>query len=329
MQGIIGIPSGWGQGRRSPVQTANGRQWAGVLRVVTAAAAMGTLGPVSARAYAEGIAPPTLSALRAGIGALILAALVWSGRQPSVRLRELPRRQQGLLALAVVANGLMNLALFLAFGAMAVGLVMILYYCYPVLVALLAAGLGREPLTRQRLVALGIAGLGLMLVLGNQLGPDAHATAAGVALAAAAAIGHAIYLVTIRGGFDAVPTVQATSLVLAGGLVISGSAAVATQGVGLVGPWLASPVALLAIACVATVGALPKAWIIGGVRIIGGTRAAICMLVEPAVAVGVAALALGQDLTVVELAGGAFVLTAVVVVQLPRATPPLEVVSAA
>ncbi len=312
------------------MQPSNGRQLSGVLRVLTAAAAMGTLGPISAKAYGEGITPPTLSALRAGIGAAILALLVWSGRQPSVVLRDLPRRQQALLAVAVVANGVMNLALFLAFGAMAVGLVMILFYCYPVLVAVISAALGRERLTRVRVAALAVAGFGLLLILGNQLGPEAHATAVGVALAGVAAVGHAIYLVAIRGGFDAVPTVQATSLVLAGGLVISGSAAIATQGADVAGPWLTSPLAWLAIACVATFGALPKVWVIGGVRIIGSTRAAVSMLVEPAVAVIVAALALGQVLSVVELAGGVLVLAAVVLVQLPpRSAPVRQAVSAA
>lgn len=311
------------------MQPPNGGQVGGVLRVLAAAAAMGTLGPVSAIAFAEGIEPSTLSALRAGIGAAILGALVWSGREPSVRLATLPGRQRLLLGVAVTINGVMNLALFLAFGAMAVGLAMILFYCNPVLVAVISAAMGREPLTRLRLVALAVAGAGLVLILGNQLGAAAHATAAGIALATFAAGCHAVYLTVIRGGFDAVPATQATSLVLAGGLVISGSAAVAMYGTGIAGPWLASPVALLAIGCVATVGALPKAWILGGVRRIGSTRAAICLLLEPAVAVVVAAVALGQVLTVAELAGGALVLIAVVLVQLPARVPARAALSAA
>jgi drug/metabolite transporter (DMT)-like permease len=322
MQGIISRRVDPDQSRRSSPATPHAGQLGGVLRVLAAAGAMGTLGPVAATAYGEGIAPPTLSALRAGIGAAILAALVLAGRQPAVSLARLPRRQLALLALAVVANGLMNLALFLAFGAMAVGLAMILFYCNPVLVAIISAALGREALTPVRVLALGVAGAGLALVLGSQLGPDAHATAAGVALASAAALGHAIYLVAIRNGFDDVPTVQATSLVLAGGLIISGTAALLAEGAGVLGPWLGSPAAWLAIACVATVGALPKVWVIGGVRIIGSTRAAVCMLVEPAVAVVVSAVALGQLLTVLELGGGVLILTAVVLVQLPSRPVP-------
>jgi drug/metabolite transporter (DMT)-like permease len=300
-----------------------GRQFGGLLKVLAAAAALGTLGPVAALAYGEGVEPATFSALRAGIGAAILGALVLSRRQPSVSLARLAPRQRALLALAVAVNGLKNLVLFFAFGAMAVGLVMVIFYCYPVLVALMSAALGRERLTPVRILALAFACAGLALVLGNQLGPEAHATAAGVALAGIAATCHAVYLVAIRGGFDDVPAVQTTSLVLAGGLAISGTAALVIEGAGVAGEWLSSPVAWAAIVCAGTFGAaLPKVWVIGGVRLIGSTRTAVAMLVEPIVAVVVAAVALGQQLTVLELAGGAAILVAVVLVLLPpRASP--------
>ena len=298
-------------------------QLGGLIKVLTAAAALGTLGPVAALAYAEGLEPATFSALRAGIGAAILGALVLSRRQPSIGLARLAPRQRALLAVAVAVNGLMNLVLFFAFGAMAVGLVMIIFYCNPVLVALLSAALGRERLTPVRIFALAVAGAGLALVLGSQLGPEAHATAAGIALAGTAATCHALYLVTIRGGFDDVPGVQATALVLAGGLAISGTAALLIEGGGVVGEWLASPLAWAAILCAGTFGAaLPKVWVIGGVRRIGSTRTAVAMLMEPVVAVVVAAAALGQELTELELAGGAAILVAVVLAQLPPRTSP-------
>lgn len=318
MQAMIERSAMRAQGRRSHPHPTDGRRIGGLTRVVAAAATMGTLGPIAAIAYAEGLQPAALSTLRAAIGAAILGALVLAAVQPSVRLASLPRRQAAVLALVIVTNGLTNLLLFLAFGAMAVGLVMVVYYCYPAIVAALAAGLGREPLTPVRIVALASAGAGIALVLGGQLGPDAHATVAGVVLALTAATCHAIYLVAIPRGFDAVPTVQATALVLTGGVVISGAAALLLGGSGVIGGWVASPVAWLAIAAAGTVGALPKVWIIGGVRRIGSsTSAAVAMLVEPIVAIVVAAVVLGQALTAVELAGAAAIFAAVVLAQLP------------
>ncbi len=56
---------------------------------------------------------------------------------------------------------------------------------------------------------------------------------------------------------------------------------------------------------------------IGGVRLIGSTRAAVALLIEPVVAVVVANLVLGQQLSAAELAGGAAILAAVVLAQRP------------
>jgi len=297
----------------------------GVLKVLAAASLMGTLGPLAAVAYGVGVGPATFSALRAGIGAAILGGLLAVHRQPSVELRRLPAGQRTRLALAVVVNGIMNLALFIAFDAMAVGLVIVVYYTYPALVAGMSAVLGRERLTPTRMVAIVVASSGVVLLIGAQLAPDAHATGAGLALAGVAATGQAVYLVVIRGGFDDVPGVQATSLVLAGGLLISGAAALLMQGGDMIGPWVASPVAWMAIVGAGTFGAAPKVWVIGGVRIIGSTRAAVAMTVEPVVAVMVAALALDQRLTELELIGGAAILVAVVLAQRPVEGSPARV----
>jgi drug/metabolite transporter (DMT)-like permease len=285
--------------------------------VLATAAALGTLGPVAGLAYREGVDPAAFSALRAGVGATVLGTLILARRLPAVGLGVLSRRQAALLLLAVAVNGLMNLVLFAAFGAMAVGIVMAVFFTYPVQVAVMSAALGREPLTRGRVVALVLACAGLALVLGSQLGPEAHATVAGLALAALASTCHAVYLVAIRGGFDRVPAGQVTTLVLAGGLVISGIPALLLAGEGA-GEWLSSAPAWAAILCAGTLGAaLPKVWVVGGVRLIGSTRAAIAMLLEPVVAVGVSAVVLSQLLTPGELAGGLAILVAVIVAQRP------------
>jgi drug/metabolite transporter (DMT)-like permease len=296
----------------------------GVLRVLIAASALGTLGPVAGLAYDAGAQPATFSALRAAVGAAVLGLLLITGGQPRVRLATLPRRQLAMLALAVAVNGVMNLMLFLAFGAMTVALVMVIFFTYPVQVALMAVALRRERLTRRRVAALALAASGLALVLGSRLGPDTQATLAGVLLASGAAVCHAVYLIAVRDGFPRVPPVQATSLVLAGGVVVSGTAAIIAGGPGLVGPWASSPVAWAAILFAGTMGAaFPKVWVMAGVRAIGSTRAAVLMLMEPVTAVVVAAVVLAQSPTPTEVLGGGAVLLAVLVVQ--RHDPSAEV----
>jgi drug/metabolite transporter, DME family len=296
----------------------------GSAQVLAAAAMMGTLGPVSGLAYRTGIAGPTLSAMRAGVGASILWVLIAARRQPAIRLRSLDRGEQTMLAAAILVNGLMNLALFVAWGLMTVALVTVVFYTYPLLTAVGSAALGRERLTPPRIAALAVAGFGILLVLGDQVGPDAQASVGGVALAFAASICHASYLIIVKGGFDRVPAAQATACVLSGGFLISGTAALAMFGAGALGGWVTSPVAWAAILFIGSFGAaIPKIWVISGVRVVGATRAAILMLAEPITAVIVAAIVLGQTLTIQQVVGGALILAAVVLVQ--RRDPGIEV----
>jgi drug/metabolite transporter (DMT)-like permease len=166
---------------------------------------------------------------------------------------------------------------------------------------------------------------GLALVLGAQVGPDANATPAGVVLAAVAALCHAAYYLVVRDGFPHVPAVQATSLVLAGGFVIGGVAALATLGTGVAGTWMADPTAWAMILIAGTIGAaFPKVLVIRAVRAIGGTRASLVALLEPVTGVVIATLALGQTLEPQEIAGGVAILIAAAIVQrrVPEPAPP-------
>ncbi len=284
--------------------------------MVVASVSFGILGPVASIAYTTGLPPTVFTALRAAIGATILGVLVALGTQPRVRLGDLPLREQRMLAAAVVLNGFQNLALFLAYGQMSVALVLIVFYLYPVIVTAASAATGRDRLTPLRVGALALAMVGLALVLGAQVGPDAHATPAGVALAAFAALCHAGYYLVVRDGFPHVPAVQATSLVLAGGFVISGVVALATLGTGVADAWVVDPTAWVMILVAGTIGAaFPKVLVIRAVRAIGGTRASLVALLEPVTGVVVATLALGQTLEPQEIVGGMAILVAAAIVQ--------------
>jgi DME family drug/metabolite transporter len=288
----------------------------GIIDMLVASVSLGTLGPVASLGYQAGLAPATFGALRAAIGAAILGTLTATGRQPRVRLRSLPKRQALMLALAVLANALQNLFLFFAYDEMAVAPVLMLFWLNPGIIAVASAVLGRERLTGTRVAALALAGAGLVLVLGGQASGDALVTLAGVVLACLAAACHATYYLVVRDGFPDVPAVQATSLVLAGGVLISGVVAVTVEGLAIDGGWLTTPAAWAAIIVAGTLGAaIPKVLVIRGVRTIGSTRAALVALVEPVTGVVVAAVVLGQTLSPAQIAGGMAIFVAAAVVQ--------------
>lgn len=291
---------------------------AGVLYALGAGVALGTLGPVSNIAYAAGMGSPTFAALRATIGALVLFAL--AGRdERRVDLRSLSRREQGTLLLTAAAQACLSLSLFAAYGSMSVALVLAVYFSYPVLVAGMSIALGRERLTLVRAIALVIALGGLLVIVLGRLGPDAHASLAGLAFAAIAAVCQATYLVASRNGFTRVPSTQAVTVILAGAAV--GIWAVALPADGLSGKllaWAGEPSAWLAVLFAGAIGAgLAKVWLLKGVRRVGGTRSSVLMLAEPVTGVLLAALLLSQPIGLPELIGGAGVLVGAVLAQRP------------
>ena len=223
---------------------------------------------------------------------------------------------------AIASNATMNLTLFLAFGAMTVPLVMAVYYTYPVLVAVAAIALGLERARPSRIAALALATAGLVLVLAVEIGPDASVSAPGIALGFVAAACQATYFLVSRRGYDAVPPEQATSLILAGGAVLSGLMALTVGGgIGDAG-WLRSPEAWLAILWAGTVGAaVAKVLLLVGIRRIGSTRAAVVMLAEPVIGVALAVVVLAQPLAPQQVVGGIAILVAAWIVQRPSGRP--------
>ena len=302
----------------------------GVLYAIGAGVALGTLGPVSNIAYAAGMGSPTFAAMRATIGALVL--LAFAGRaERRVSLRSLSRREQGTFALTAAAQACLSLALFAAYGAMTVALVLAVYFSYPVLVAGASVALGRERLTATRVASLGVALAGLLVIVLGRMGPDAHVSLPGLALAAVAACCQATYLVASRNGFTRVPSTQAVTVILAGAALAIWAVALPVDGVsGRLTAWVAEPSAWLAILFAGAVGAgLAKVWLLKGVRRVGGTRSSVLMLAEPLTGVLLAAFLLGQPIGLPELLGGAGVLVGAILAQRPAAATAERVTAAA
>jgi len=136
-----------------------------------------------------------------------------------------------------------------------------------------------------------------------------------VSIVAVVVVGAAYYLV-VRDGFPHVPAIQATSLVLAGGFLISAVVALATLGPGVMGTWVTDPTAWAMILIAGSIGAaFPKVLVIRSVRAIGGSRASLIALIEPVTGVVVATLALGQMLEPREIVGGMAILAAAAIAQ--------------
>ena len=159
---------------------------AGVVFIVASAVCYGAM-PILARvAYTSGVSPITLLFLRFAFASPVMLALV------AARGSTLPRGK-ALLAL-VGLGGLVYVAqalcYFTALTRAPASLVALILYLYPVIVAVGASLIYRERFTLTKGIALGLAVAGAALMIGFVMG----GTPAGVALAVAAAVIYAIYI---------------------------------------------------------------------------------------------------------------------------------------
>jgi DME family drug/metabolite transporter len=298
----------------------------GTLAVIAAASGFGLLGVLSRFSYDAGLTPLSFVAWRASFGLAVILVVVAARSRAGTRLvdlRRLGRDDAVGLAIAIAAAFSLNLAMFVAFDLTAVAIVLLAFYTYPALVAVVAVALGHERLDGLGWTALVLAVGGMVLVVAGGLGDGAVASIdpLGVALGLAAAACQTVFVTISRGRFRSVPSEQAMGWVL---LVtaVACSAAVVIGG-GDLGLPVRSGQALVLVAIAGIVAAgIPSVLFLAGLRIIGGTRAGILMLIEPLVGVTLAAILLAEGLRPVQILGGMAILGAAVLLQ--RSAPPGE-----
>ncbi|MGX5655313.1 EamA family transporter [Geodermatophilus nigrescens] len=291
----------------------------GLALCLLSAACFGAMGVFGKLAYAAGVGPEALLALRFLLAALLLAGVL--ALRPGLRSGGPgPRRPLGrrllLTALALGAVGYATQATlyFTALERIDASLVALVLYTYPALVTLAAVLLGRDRLTPARAAALLVASGGTLLVLLGAGGVRFDGT--GVALAFGAAVTYTCYILVADTVVHRLAPVVLSALVMAGAAVALTGRAV-TGG----GPDLGfGPAGWLWVGCIAVVSTVVAMLaFFAGLRRTGPSTAAILSTAEPLVTAALAAVTLGESLTPVQLAGGLLVLASVVVVQLrPR-----------
>jgi drug/metabolite transporter (DMT)-like permease len=286
---------------------------AGVLLCVSSAAAFGAMGIFGKLAYEDGATVGTLLVTRF----VLAAALFWllTASLGGVReLRSLPRRDVVIaFLLGAVGYGAQAGCYFAALDRIDASLLALLVYTYPALVTVVAIALRREPASRRTGAALGLASLGLVLVLAGAAAGTLDAVGTGLGLAAA--VSYTTYILISDGVATRVGPVLLSTLVCSGAAV---SLTLVSVAGGDLRPGRVSATGfgwLSAIAIVSTVGAIGLFF--AGLRRVGPSAASILSTVEPVVTVGLAFAVFGESLGPVQLVGGALVLSAVVAVRAP------------
>jgi drug/metabolite transporter (DMT)-like permease len=255
-------------------------------------------------AYRNGVSVTTLLALRFAIAAFAFWAIVAARRplSPPARGALLSGLALGAVGYAAEAG-----AFFAALTRLDASLTSLLLYTYPAIVFAAAVALRRERADTRRISALALATAGAALVLVG--GGTGALDPLGVALALGAAISYSAYILLADRVLERLDPFVLSALISTGAAASFAAVGAASGSLDLhLAPaawaWIG------ALALVSTVVAI-SAFLVGLPKV-GPATASIVSTIEPVVTVGLAMAVFGERLAGVQVAGGALVLIAVI-----------------
>jgi drug/metabolite transporter (DMT)-like permease len=286
----------------------------GGLLVALGAALFGSIVVIGRTQTVRALPVASLLGVRFAVAALLLAVILGASRQV---LRPGPGEWMPLLVIGALGYGVESGLFFLALERGTAATVTLLFYTYPVWVAMLSAALGMGVpglLVGGALVA-AVAGSGL--VVGASGGLDI--TAAGISFALASAVTISFFLVGLERWVRRTPPLVSSMWV-----AISASAALASAAVATGAGFPTGAEAWLAVVGmgVLTSGAFTLVFL--GVRRLGAVRASIVASLEPVLAAVLALVFLGEALRLGVIGGGALILGGAVAASMARGRPEPE-----
>jgi drug/metabolite transporter (DMT)-like permease len=283
-------------------------RFTGIAFIVASALAFGAMAVLARVAYADGADTPTLLALRFSIAAICLAAIARARGVAVPRGRDLA----AVVALGGVGYGSQAATFFTALTLAPAGLVALLLYLHPALVAVLAVLLLKERMNTAKLAALVMALAGMTQTVAPALTGEAADAfprlPLGIALGLAAAAIYSVYIIV-----GTRLTTRVAPLALST-VVVASAAVVFTTAAAIKGPQfpqsLAGWSAVAGIALISTVAAITLFF--AGLARIGPTRASTLSTIEPVFTIVLAWLLLGERVGAIQAVGGGLILAAVV-----------------
>jgi drug/metabolite transporter (DMT)-like permease len=280
---------------------------------------------VTRNADALGMGALPFIAWRGALATVALLPIAWlatrSRRTGSQSARLPPNRRRALIAACLIGAAL-NIAMFEAFLLTTIAVALICFYTFPAIVTIAAVPFYGERIDRIRASALILSAVGLVLVVLVPVlnSAEVRIDPLGVALAFGAALCQASFILIVGRGFHPMPAPRvAVYALFAAGAAALVLAVVAGDVDGLLLPFQDSRSWAWILAGGITGAAIPTTAFIAGIGLIGPSRAAIMMTIEPLVGVGLAAAFLGERPAPIQLLGGAAVLVAAAILQVaPR-----------
>lgn len=280
---------------------------------------IGVLGYVMLPVWIRNVQPSGLQPLDIAVWRFLFAApLMWL----LIAVLRTPQPQKPLPRMGLLGLGLLlmlsALAVFFGLQRVPASTFIVLFYTYPAMVALINLALG-ERLPLQSWLALALTLTGVALTVPDFGAGLTSEMTAGILIAFFNAFSVALYFVLngrLLKGHNA--TLRASAWAISGACVSILLVTVVRGGV-LLPPDTNTWLLLIAMAVISTV--LPINMFMIGIQRMGASRASILSTLEPIGTLVVAALLLGETVQPIQLVGTAFILTSVLLLQVPVRRP--------
>lgn len=295
--------------RREPASPGGHSARLGFLAIAVAAVLWAVAATAARSLFEDGVSPLELSQARAYLAFAGFAVLRWWRRDGASRAVRSPRTKIIALGFSIA---LVNAAYYVAIEHLAVAVAIVIQYTAPALVVGWVALVTRRRPSGDVLVAVVLAVAGVTLAAGLFNGGSAQTSVVGLVAAGASAILFATYTLLSQD----VARVHGPTGTMFRAFGVAAALWVFFQIPQGFPSALIDPSNLPRVAYVGLAGTLaPFLLYVWGIARIRAERAVIAATLEPAAAALVAWVWLDQALTVAQLAGGALVVAAVLLLQ--------------
>ena len=294
-------------GNLGPVSLKRSGQGRGRTLAITAACLFGTNG-VIAFWFAEGDGKPiTMLAFRFLVGGIAFAAVA-----VAFHLKRPTRAIFFGSSLTGLGHVAFTACLLYGFATASVALIILLFYIYPLLVAIGASYLHKERLTRGRFALFVVGTAGVALAVGT----PGNVSLAAVLLGLGAGLGNALVILGNNALLDRGADVLQIGAI---SYLVPGAFFSLLIVVGVI-PAPHTELAWSTVLFYGAIGTMLPFWLFyTAVTIIGAPVASLFATLEPLVAVLLAWLLIGQPLILGQIVGGALILGTVVALSLQQA----------
>lgn len=277
----------------------------GFLQIILSGACFGALGFFGKKAYAVGILPGELLALRYTISALLTGMIIILTKPKTLILSRFELISS--LALGIFGYALFSNMFFIALSGLSASLTVLLLYTYPVIVAVLAQFILGEKLGRMGFLSLIIVSIGLTgLVWGEWSVSEPRFLLFGIG----SAFFYALYIMYSRKYLNSIPAMPSSFYVQLGAGIILSLIHFQTGARPLE---ILNTHAQLVISMAIICSLFAMTLFLAGLRRISSSEASILSTTEPLFGVLIAVLFLGEKLQLIQIVGGILILAGMLI----------------